>query len=111
MRDIRSAAVILFGAAALFANASDVIDAQERPRARDLGIIPGIFTPGTANAITDVRGVLVGQVTIREGDSVRTGVTAILPHAGNLYRDRTDSESSWGSRNCASSVSWKRRFC
>jgi D-aminopeptidase len=72
----------------LFANASDVIDAQERPRARDLGIIPGIFTPGTANAITDVRGVLVGQVTIREGDSVRTGVTAILPHAGNLYRDR-----------------------
>jgi D-aminopeptidase len=88
MRHIRSAAAKLLGAAALLANASGAVEGQERPRARDLGINPGIFTPGTANAITDVRGVLVGQVTIREGDSVRTGVTAILPHGGNLYRDR-----------------------
>src|SRR5688572_30574727 len=88
MRHIRSAAAKLLGAAALLANASGAVEGQERPRARDLGINPGIFTPGTTNAITDVRGVLVGQVTIREGDSVRTGVTAILPHGGNLYRDR-----------------------
>lgn len=59
-----------------------------RPRARDLGVAPGIFAPGPRNAITDVQGVAVGQVTVNEGDSVRTGVTAILPHAGNLYRER-----------------------
>src|SRR3954468_12468086 len=59
-----------------------------RPRARDIGVAPGVFKPGTRNAITDVDGVLVGQTTIVEGDSVRTGVTAILPHKGNLYRDR-----------------------
>lgn len=59
-----------------------------RPRARDLGVAPGIFPPGPKNAITDVAGVAVGQVTVIEGDSVRTGVTAILPHTGNLYRDR-----------------------
>src|SRR5687767_8363920 len=59
-----------------------------RPRARDIGVVPGIFSPGVRNSITDVQGVLVGQVTIHEGDSVRTGVTAILPHGGNLYRDR-----------------------
>jgi D-aminopeptidase len=57
-------------------------------RARALGIIPGIFAPGPRNAITDVAGVRVGQVTLSGGDSVRTGVTAILPHAGDLYRDR-----------------------
>ena len=87
MRDIRPTAILL-GAAALLATASSAMNAQDRPRARDLGISPGIFAPGAGNAITDVRGVLVGQVTIREGDSVRTGVTAILPHGGNLYRDR-----------------------
>ena len=59
-----------------------------RPRARDLGIAPGVFPPGARNAITDVQGVTVGQVTVTEGDSVRTGVTAILPHGGNLYRER-----------------------
>src|SRR5437867_7195380 len=59
-----------------------------RPRARDLGVAPGIFPPGTRNSITDVQGVAVGQVTVVEGDSVRTGVTAIFPHAGNLYRER-----------------------
>lgn len=59
-----------------------------RPRARELGIIPGVFPPGARNSITDVQGVLVGQVTINEGDSVRTGVTAIVPHAGNVFRAR-----------------------
>jgi D-aminopeptidase len=59
-----------------------------RPRARELGVIPGIFQTGAKNAITDVQGVKVGQVSVVEGDSVRTGVTAILPHGGNLYRER-----------------------
>jgi D-aminopeptidase len=62
-----------------------------RPRARDLGIAPGLLPPGPLNAITDVAGVRVGHATIREGDSVRTGVTAILPHSGNLYLDRVPS--------------------
>jgi D-aminopeptidase len=58
------------------------------PRARELGIAPGLLPPGPLNAITDVAGVRVGHTTVREGDSVRTGVTAILPHGGNLYLDR-----------------------
>lgn len=62
--------------------------AQERVRARDLGVAPGIFAPGANNAITDVAGVRVGQVTLSEGERVRTGVTAILPHEGNAYRSR-----------------------
>jgi D-aminopeptidase len=61
---------------------------QARPRARDLGVAPGVFQPGPLNAITDVAGVRVGQTTIVEGDSVRTGVTAILPHGDNLFFDR-----------------------
>ena len=59
-----------------------------RARARDLGVAPGIFRPGVSNAITDVAGVLVGHATVIAGDSVRTGVTAILPHGGNLYFER-----------------------
>ena len=62
--------------------------AQSRPRARDLGIAPGTLPPGPRNAITDVAGVRVGQVTIVEGDDVRTGVTAVLPHAGNLFQQK-----------------------
>jgi D-aminopeptidase len=62
--------------------------AQARARARDLGVAPGIFTPGTNNAITDVAGVKVGHATIVSGDSIHTGVTAILPHGGNLFLDR-----------------------
>jgi D-aminopeptidase len=59
-----------------------------RPRARDLGIAPGTLATGLLNAITDVAGVRVGQTTIIEGDHVRTGVTAILPHAGNLFQEK-----------------------
>jgi D-aminopeptidase len=62
--------------------------AGARPRARDLGIAPGLLTPGPLNAITDVAGVRVGQITLTDGDAVRTGVTAILPHAGNLLQDK-----------------------
>src|SRR3982751_1312244 len=60
----------------------------QRARARDLGVKPGVFPPGASNAITDVAGVRVGHATIIEGDSVRTGVTAILPHQGNLFQER-----------------------
>jgi D-aminopeptidase len=62
--------------------------AQDRPRARDLGLAPGAGAPGPINAITDVPGVRVGHVTIVEGDSVRTGVTAIVPHGGNLFDEK-----------------------
>ena len=51
-----------------------------RPRARDLGIKPGILSPGPLNAITDVPEVRVGHVTVIEGQGVRTGVTAVIPH-------------------------------
>ena len=53
-----------------------------------MGLAPGVFTPGPNNAITDVAGVRVGHETVTLGDSVRTGVTAIVPHGGDLYRDR-----------------------
>ena len=65
--------------------------APQRPRAREAGVIVGIFPPGPLDAITDVAGVRVGQVTLSEGDgatSIRTGVTAILPHGGNVFRER-----------------------
>lgn len=62
--------------------------ADERMRARDLGVAPGVLAPGTLNAITDVDGVLVGHVTLNRGDDIRTGATAILPHGGNLYQDK-----------------------
>ncbi|MFE3839292.1 P1 family peptidase [Pseudogemmobacter sonorensis] len=58
------------------------------PRARDIGLRIGRFAPGPLNAITDVAGVAVGHVTLIEGDRTRTGATAILPHPGNLYRER-----------------------
>lgn len=60
-------------------------EAQERPRARDIGIIVGEFSPGPNNAITDVAGVRVGHTTVIEGEDIRTGVTAIIPADGNLY--------------------------
>src|SRR5262245_25891763 len=62
--------------------------AQGRPRSRDLGIAPGVLQPGALNAITDVEGVRVGHTTVVDGDRVRTGVTAILPHGGNLFQDK-----------------------
>jgi D-aminopeptidase len=61
---------------------------EARPRARDLGIEVGVLPPGPLNAITDVAGVKVGQTTLIRGDNIRTGVTAILPHGGNLYKER-----------------------
>jgi len=60
--------------------------APQRPRIRDLGITPGVLQPGQLNAMTDVDGVRVGHRTIIEGDGIRTGVTTILPHGGNLFQ-------------------------
>src|ERR1041384_3535734 len=81
-------AVMLLCAVALVTRIA-VVDAQApRVRARDLGVKVGVFPPGPLNAITDVAGVKVGQTTVIEGDSVRTGVTAILPHGGNLFQER-----------------------
>lgn len=69
---------------------------KDRPRFRDIGVIPGTLPPGSLNAITDVGGVRVGHTTLIEGEGplrpghgpIRTGVTAILPHAGNLFQDK-----------------------
>src|SRR5580658_10485168 len=61
---------------------------EARPRVRDLGVEVGVLPPGPLNAITDVAGVKVGQTTLIRGDNIRTGVTAILPHGGNLYKER-----------------------
>lgn len=72
--------VLVFVAAAIAAAAA--------PRIRDLGCTPGSMPPGPLNAITDVAGVRVGHTTIHRGDSLRTGVTAVLPHAGNLFREK-----------------------
>jgi len=59
-----------------------------KPRVRDLGIRPGVLSPGPLNAITDVAGVRVGHVTLKDGTTINTGVTAVLPHGGNLYQDK-----------------------
>jgi len=70
--------------------------AQHRPRAREAGITFGVLPTGQLNGITDVAGVKVGQVTLIEGANVRTGVTAILPHGGNLYQDKVPAGFSVG---------------
>ena len=62
--------------------------ATAQKRARELGIAPGVLSPGALNAITDVAGVAVGHVTLSQGDSVRTGVTAIIPHPDNLFQQK-----------------------
>jgi D-aminopeptidase len=61
---------------------------QERPRLREFGLTTGTLPTGPLNSITDVAGVLVGQTTVVEGASVRTGVTAVLPHGGNIFQDK-----------------------
>lgn len=61
---------------------------SERPRLREFGIKTGVLSPGPLNAITDVAGVRVGQVTLIQGKDIRTGVTAILPHEGNIFQEK-----------------------
>jgi D-aminopeptidase len=85
--DLRMTRLLLMGLAAV----SSMLRAQEpvtRPRAREIGLIVGSLEPGPLDSITDVAGLRVGQVTLVQGDSVRTGVTVILPHSGNLFRDK-----------------------
>ncbi|HVG24617.1 MAG TPA: P1 family peptidase [Thermoanaerobaculia bacterium] len=62
--------------------------AETRPRAREVGVAPGILPTGALNAITDVAGVRVGQTSVIRGEHIRTGVTVILPHGGNLFREK-----------------------
>ncbi len=78
---------LLLGCAIGLASA---LSAQEaaRPRAREIGLIVGSLEPGPLDAITDVEGVRVGQTTLVQGDNIRTGVTVVLPHAGNLFREK-----------------------
>jgi D-aminopeptidase len=79
-----SFALLLFA----FKVMSQTTNHPSRPRARELGVIVGILPPGKNNSITDVAGVRVGHATLIKGDNVRTGVTAILPHDGNLFREK-----------------------
>jgi D-aminopeptidase len=69
-------------------NVSSGVQDARRPRAREAGVVVGVLPPGPLNAITDVAGVSVGHSTLIRGDNVRTGVTAILPHNGNLFREK-----------------------
>jgi D-aminopeptidase len=68
--------------------AAQVGGAQRRPRARDIGLAPGVLPPGRHNAITDVEGVRVGHATLMKGEDVRTGVTAVVPHGGNVFQEK-----------------------
>ncbi len=82
--DLRTAAAT----AVLACLAAGILAQGARPRARDIGLAPGVFPAGPLNAITDVAGVRVGQKTLISGDLVRTGVTAVVPHEGNLFQDK-----------------------
>lgn len=67
---------------------SSIPQEKRRPRAREAGVNVGVLPVGPLNAITDVGGVMVGHTTVIRGENVRTGVTAILPHNGNLFREK-----------------------
>ncbi len=84
---LRAFAFVLLVASALLPNLSEGQEAR-RPRAREAGVIVGILPTGPLNSITDVDGVTVGHTTLIRGANVRTGVTAILPHNGNLFREK-----------------------
>jgi D-aminopeptidase len=89
LQRMAQAATVLAATAVVVLPTLSLAQATEtRPRARELGLAPGILRPGPLNAITDVNGVRVGHVTLIEGDNIRTGVTAILPHGGNLFQEK-----------------------
>ena len=86
---MRAMTPILAGLLAMAALLPGPAGAEEaRPRARAAGIVIGLLPTGPRNALVDVPGVAVGHVTVVEGEGIRTGVTAILPHGGDLYRER-----------------------
>jgi D-aminopeptidase len=72
----------------LLATAPIAAQNEARPRAREMGLAPGVFEPGPLNAITDVAGVSVGHTTLVQGDHIRTGVTVVVPHGGNVFQDK-----------------------
>jgi len=86
--------ILFFISLFLFVSLSS--EAQERKRIRDYGLYPGIMETGKWNAITDVPGVLVGHETLIRGDSVRSGVTVIKPHGGNLFKEKVPAAVSVG---------------
>src|SRR5688572_27856424 len=83
--DMKWASIAAFGALSVV---TTLAQSDARPRARDIGLTPGVFDPGPKNAITDVAGVSVGHITLNQGDSIRTGVTVIVPHQGNPVQDK-----------------------
>ncbi len=87
-RKIFAAAAVLLAIAAASAQSTTSQTSVPRPRASDLGLKVGVLPAGPLDAITDVAGVEVGHTTIIQGDDIRTGVTAIVPHPGNLYREK-----------------------
>ena len=82
------AVAMLHGLIAMIEPKASLAQNAARPRARDAGVIVGVLPTGPLNAITDVAGVSVGHTTLNQGADVRTGVTAILPHGGNLFREK-----------------------
>jgi D-aminopeptidase len=84
----RAAGALLACVAGVLLASSAYAAEASRPRLRDLGVAIGVYEPGEHNAITDVAGVRVGHRTLIEGERVRTGVTAILPHEGNLFQEK-----------------------
>jgi len=81
-------AVILAVVALTFMGGDATRQNTARPRLRDLGVKVGILQPGENNAITDVAGVRIGHTTLVGGDSIRTGVTAVVPHGGNVFQEK-----------------------
>ena len=77
--------VLLFLASQIFGQAAP---AANRPRAREAGLSIGVLPTGPLNGITDVAGVLIGHTTIIRGDNIRTGVTTVLPHGGNIFQEK-----------------------
>ncbi len=80
--------IVLGISAAIASSASDAGPPERRPRARELGLEIGVLTPGPLNAITDVSGVRVGHFTLQDSPRFNTGITAVLPHGGNLFHEK-----------------------
>ena len=87
VRQVTAALMLLFNIA-LTSQSQTPTTENSRPRAREVGIKVGILPTGSLNAITDVPGVAVGHTTIIRGENIRTGVTAVLPHQGNIFREK-----------------------
>src|SRR5580765_634974 len=87
---------ILIGATLLAQVSSATAQQAPKKTARELGIVVGVLPPGPLNAITDVQGVRVGQVTLARGDSINTGITAILPHDKNIFLEKVPAAAVVG---------------